>query len=107
VPDLRLYAGRYANDLVTTSVDVEGPELVLRRELRGEPGERPSQRMQFLSTTAFGSGNGAAHAASSPPGHATPEVFFGGFDDSGKPGFLYESVFVARRQDDDREGADA
>jgi CubicO group peptidase (beta-lactamase class C family) len=106
VPDLRRYAGRYVNNLVSTVIEVDGSELVLHRELQGPAaGVQPSVRMRFLTTTAFGSGDGAAHAASSPQGYATPEIFFGGFNDAGTPGFLYESVFVAGRQDDDRETA--
>jgi len=102
VPDLGRYEGRYGNDLMTTVVEVDAGSLLLYRTQRtGGEAEPEPRRLRMLTPTAFGSADGALHAAQAPEGHATPEVFFTDFDDSGRPEFLYESVFPTRREDPD------
>ncbi|MFI6505935.1 serine hydrolase domain-containing protein [Nonomuraea typhae] len=106
IPDLSPYTGRYDNDLVRIVVDLDGDELVVRREPQDGVSVEPAQRrLRFLTRTAFGAGDGALHGARAPGGYATPEAFFSGFGATGRPEFLHDSVFVLRRHHDQAEGA--
>jgi hypothetical protein len=93
--DLAPYAGSYANDLGTLIVSVEGRGLLVRS--RGGTDESETT-YRPITTTAFGSGELGAHAASPPEGFLTPEIFFEGEVPDGSPAFLYRSVFPYRRQ---------
>jgi CubicO group peptidase (beta-lactamase class C family) len=93
--NLARYAGTYANDLGTLTVSVDGDRLLVRSRTETDESEtmyRP------ITTTAFGSGELGAHAASPPEGYLTPEIFFEGEVPDGGPAFLYRSVFPYRRQ---------
>lgn len=95
--NLHAYVGTYTNDLGRLVVEQRNGSLILHSDLRMPMvGENPSV-LRPVSATAFGSGRLGSHAAASPTGFLTPELFFDGWNDAGQPEFLYQSVFPFRR----------
>jgi hypothetical protein len=97
--DLDKYAGTYERYGLTLHVTPSDGRLAIEME-KNRPFTEATIGEQVLTPAtraAFGSTEGAMYTVTPPSGAIAPDLIFDGFDDHGRPQYLYTVVFACRR----------